>query len=282
MTGSVQLNDGVTFPLIGLGVMQIADDQTPRAVREAVEIGYRSFDTAPIYGNEPGTGPGIRECGLPREQVKVTTKLWNSDQASDDALRACDESLKRMGLDYIDVFLIHWPAPALDKYVEAWKALVRLQTEGKVRTIGVSNFLEEHLERVVDATGVVPAMNQVECHPSWQRRDLRRTHERLGIATVAWSPLGRGGTLADPRVKEIAERLGISPARLVLAWLMRQDVLVIPKASSAAHMEDNFAAVGLGIPAEAMAALDAMDLADGSMGIDPLTFNMTSTPLAGQ
>lgn len=282
MSKSIRFNDGTDFPLIGLGVMYIPDGDTPKAIREAVEMGYRSIDTAPVYRNEPGTGLGIRECGLPRDQVQVTTKLWNSHHAYDDALRACDESLERMGFDYIDLYIVHWPVPAQDKYVEAWKALVRLKELGKVRSIGVSNFMPEHLRRIVDATGVVPAINQVECHPSWQRKDLRAVHKELGVVTEAWSPLGRGGTLADPRVTAIADRLGVSSARLVLAWLMRQDVVVIPKASSAPHMQDNLAALDLELDAEAMTALDALDAADGSMGPDPMTFNMTTDPFAGR
>jgi 2,5-diketo-D-gluconate reductase A len=280
MEKALKFNDGIAFPLLGLGVMQIPDDDVPARIREAAAIGYRAFDTAPVYGNEPGTGRGIRECGLPRDQVSVTTKLWNAYHAYDDALRACDASLERLGLDYIDVYLIHWPVPAQSKYVEAWKALVRLREEGKVRSIGVSNFLGQHLTEIIDATGVVPVMNQVECHPSWQRRDLRAVHDRLGIVTEAWSPLGRGGTLTDPKVTAIADRLGVSTARLVLAWLMRQNVVVVPKASSLPHLEDNFAALDLALDAESMAALDALDAADGSMGPDPLTFNVTRDPFA--
>ncbi len=282
MAKSVKLNDGTAFPLIGMGVMHIPDDDVPARIGEAAALGYRAFDTAPVYGNEPGTGRGIRECGLPRDQLSVTTKLWNSYHGHDDALRACEQSLDRLGLDYIDLYLIHWPVPGGGKYVEAWKALVRLREEGRVRSIGVSNFLESHLAEIIDATGVVPAMNQIECHPSWQRRDLRAVHDRLGIVTEAWSPLGRGGTLEDPRVTELAGRLGVSPARLVLAWLMRRNVVVIPKASSETHLRDNFAALDLDLDAGAMAALDAMDDPAGSMGPDPLTFNMTSDPMASR
>lgn len=280
MHSHVTFNDGTTFPLIGLGVMRLPDEDVPAAMRQAAAIGYRSFDTAPVYRNEAGTGRGIRECGLPRSEVQLTTKLWNNHHGYDDALRACDASLQRLGLDYIDLYLIHWPVPSQDKYVEAWRALVRLQAEGKVKSIGVSNFLEPHLQRIIDATGVVPAINQIECHPTWQRRALRAEHRRLGIVTEAWSPLGRGGTLADPRVTTLAQRLGVSPARLVLAWLMQQDVVVIPKASSVAHLQDNFDAQSLTLDAEAVATLNALDDPAGSMGPDPMTFDMVTDPLA--
>jgi 2,5-diketo-D-gluconate reductase A len=276
MKTSLTLNDGTDFPLIGLGVMHIPDADVPAAMRGAADMGYCLFDTAPVYGNESGTGRGVRECGLPREHVLVTTKLWNSHQ--DRALQACDESLERLGLDYIDLYLIHWPVPSQDKYVDAWRDLVRLQGEGKVRSIGVSNFLEPHLERIIDATGVVPAVNQIECHPAFQRTDLRRYHRRLGIATQAWSPLGHGGTLSDPRVIAAASRLGVSPARLVLAWHMEQDIIVIPKASSAAHMEDNLDALDLVPDDAAMAALDALDDPAGNIGPDPETFDMLGEP----
>ena len=279
---SVRFNDGTEFPLIGMGVMYIPDDKVPAAMREAVDLGYRAFDTAPVYGNELGTGRGIRECGLPRDQVSVTTKLWNAYQGYDEALKACDASLGRLGLDYIDLYVIHWPVPSLDRYVESWKALVRLKEEGKVRSIGVSNFLEPHLERIVDATGVVPAINQVEMHPSWQRRDLRAVHDRLGIVTEAWSPLGRGGTLEDPRVTAVAERIGCSPAQLVLAWLTQKGVVVIPKASSRAHLKDNIDSLKLKLDAEAVAALDALDDPNGSMGPDPATFAMIEDPFASR
>lgn len=277
MKTSVTLNDGTEFPMIGLGVMHIPVQDVPATMRSAADMGYCLFDTAPVYGNEAATGRGIRECGLPREHVLVTTKLWNSQQ--DKALQACDESLERLGLDYIDLYLIHWPVPSQDKYVDAWRALVRLRDEGKVRSIGVSNFLEPHLERIIDATGVVPAVNQIECHPSFQRTDLRRCHRRLGIATQAWSPLGRGGMLSDPRVVAVATRLGVSPARLLLAWQMEQDIIVIPKASSAAHMEDNLDAQDLVLDDAAMAALDALDDPAGNMGPDPATFDMLEAPM---
>ena len=278
MVNSVRFNDGTEFPLIGLGVMQIPDEDVPAAIRDAVELGYTAFDTAPAYGNEPGTGLGIRECGLPRELVSVTTKLWNANQGYEEALKACDASLERLGLDYIDLYIIHWPVPSLDRYVDSWKALVRLKAEGKVHSIGVSNFLEPHLERIIDATGVVPAINQIEMHPSWQRRHLREVHERLGIVTEAWSPLGRGGTLTDPRITSIAERAGCSPAQLVLRWLTQKGVVVIPKASSRGHLSDNIDSLKLEIDAEAIAALDALDDPEGSMGPDPATFARMDDP----
>ena len=275
MTRTVASNTGTAFPLIGLGVMQIPDADVPAAMRTAADIGYRGFDTAPVYGNEKGVGEGIRACGLARADIAVTTKLWNGRQGYDEALRAFDSSMERMGLDYLDLYLIHWPVPSRNLYVDSWKALVRLRDEGRVRAIGVSNFEPDHLERIIGETGVVPAINQVELHPAFQQRALRAVHDRLGIITQAWSPLGRGETLKDPRVTAIADRLGVSTARVVLAWLTRQNIAVIPKASSAAHMQDNLQCLDLTLDDAAVAALEALDDPNGRTGPDPNSFDVT-------
>jgi 2,5-diketo-D-gluconate reductase A len=264
--------DGRRFPLIGLGVMQIADGDVPKAMRVAVEMGYRAFDTAPVYGNEKGVGRGVRQCGLPREEVMVTTKLWNDQQGYDEALRAFDASIAATGLDYIDMYLIHWPVPGRGKYIDSWRALVRLKDEGRVRAIGVSNFMEPHLERIIDETGVVPAMNQVELHPKWQQRALRAVHRRHGIVTQAWSPLGRGSALADPQIEAIAAKLGCTPAQAILAWLTQSDIVVIPKASSESHMRQNIESFAVNLDAQAIAAMEELDRADGRFGPDPMVF----------
>ncbi len=275
MSRSFALNDGRSMPAIGLGVMFIKDDDTPRAMRDAAQLGYRLFDTAPVYRNEPGVGRGIRECGVPREELFVTTKLWNPNQGYDQTLQAFDGSMTALGLDYLDLYLIHWPVPHKNLYVDSWKALIRLREEGRVRSIGVSNFMAEHLERIISETGIAPAVNQIEYHPAWQQRDARAAGDRHGVITQAWSPLGRGATLADPRVVDAAARIGCTPAQLVLRWLAQSGIAVIPKASSQGHMEENLAAVertDLELDAEMMALLDAMHEEGGRTGPDPYVF----------
>jgi len=288
MTRTVLLNDGAPFPLIGLGVMEIADEQVPAVMRQAVTLGYRAFDTAPVYRNEKGVGRGIRECGLPREAVQVTTKLWNDRQGYDEALRAFDESLAALELDYVDAYLIHWPVPAKDRYADSWRALVRLQEEGRVKSIGVSNFLPDHLDRIIGETGVAPAMNQVELHPDWQQEALRSVHARHRIATVAWSPLGRGSALQDERIGRLAAQVGCTPAQLILAYLASKDIVVIPKASSARHLKDNIDSVAIALEPEVVAAMQALDRPDGRFGPDPMTFERlgshrspAQTPMTG-
>lgn len=272
MNQTVALNDGRSMPLVGLGVMMIADDDTPRAMREAADLGYRLFDTAPVYRNEKGVGRGVKECGLQREDIFVTTKLWNERQGYDEALRAFDKSQTALGLDYLDLYLIHWPVPHKDLYVDSWKALIRLRDEGRVRSIGVSNFMAEHLARIIDETGVAPAVNQIEFHPAWQQREVHAFGDRHGVVTQAWSPLGRGVTLADPKVVDLAARLGCSPAQLILRWMTQLGIAVIPKASSAGHMRENLESLGLELDAAAVDALKAMNDPAGRIGPDPYTF----------
>jgi len=271
----LRLHDGRTIPQLGLGVWQIPDDETASVVQTAIDVGYRHLDTARIYDNERGVGDGIRASGIDRDDLFVTTKLWNSDQGFDDALRACDASLERLGLDHVDLYLIHWPAPAQDHYVDAWRALVRLHEDGRARSIGVSNFHAEHLERVVEETGVVPVINQVELHPYFQQRELRAVHERLGIATEAWSPLGQGGALLDePALQEIASAHGATPAQVVIAWHLATGNVVIPKSSHAARIAENFASTELRLTSEELGRIDALDRgADGRIGPDPACAN---------
>lgn len=272
MTMTVKLNDGNVMPLLGLGVMQIADDDTPRAMRHAADLGYRLFDTAPVYGNEAGTGRGIRECGLPREDVFVTTKLWNTRQGYDEALRAFDESQAALGLDYVDLYLIHWPVPHRNLYLDSWKALIRLRDEGRVRSIGVSNFMVEHLDHIVAETGVAPAVNQIEYHPAWQQREAAERGRAHATVTQAWSPLGRGPILSDSRVVEAAARIGCTPAQLVLRWLTQSGIAAIPKASGDAHMRENLESLNLHLDASAIALMDGMHDIAGRIGPDPYVF----------
>jgi 2,5-diketo-D-gluconate reductase A len=273
MNRNTQFSDGTPYPLMGLGVMQIPDGEVPAAMRTAAALGYRSFDTAPVYGNEVGVGKGVRDIGLDRSEMLITTKLWNSHHGFDETLRAFDASLQALALDYIDVYLIHWPVPARDLYVETWKALIRLKNEGRVKAIGVSNFKPAHLERLIEETGVAPVMNQIELHPGWQQTELRAYHERHGIMTEAWSPLGRGGALANPVVVDIARSLGRSAAQVILRWLTQHEIAVIPKASSEVHMRENLASFDFLLDEAAMMAMDNLDSAQGRFGPDPEVFD---------
>lgn len=265
-------NDGNRMPRFGLGVWQMPADQTAEVVREALQLGYRLIDGAAIYGNEEGLGEGLRSSGLPRGDVFVTSKLWNAEQGYDAALRGFDASMNRLGLEYLDLYLIHWPLPAAGLYVETWKALIRLRDEGRVRSIGVANFHEAHLDRLIGETGVTPALNQIELHPSLAQVRMRAVDERLGIVTQSWTPLGRGDFEA-PEVVRIAERLGARPAQVVLRWHIQHGLSVIPKTVSAARLAENLAALDLRLTDQDMAALDALDRGNRT-GPDPDIFDL--------
>ncbi len=270
MTMAVQGLPG--FPAVTLGTMAIAPGDTVSAIHRAIALGYRSFDTAPIYGNEPEVGEAIRSAPVDRADLFVTTKLWNSCHGYDEALGAFDRTMARIGLDVLDLYLIHWPVPTQDRYVETWKAMVRLQEEGRVRAIGVSNFLPEHLERIIAATGVVPAVNQIELHPSFQQDGARAYHRGQGIVTQAWSPLGHGGDLAHARIAGIAQAHGRSPAQIILRWLLQMGVTPVVKASSIAHMAQNLAVRDFVLSDAEMQILSDVDRNESCFGIDPRTF----------
>lgn len=262
----MQLNDGRSMPQLGLGTYQIHDAQVAGVVRQGLDIGYRLVDTAALYHNERGVGEGLRG-----DDAFVTTKLWNDRH--EDAGAALEESLALLGLEAVDLYLIHWPAPEAGRYVHAWDELVRLRTRGLTRSIGVSNFGPEHLEACVQATGVTPAVNQVELHPCWQQRALRAYHAEHGIVTQSWSPLGQGGDiLRDPAVQAVADRYGRSTAQVIIAWHLHHGLSPIPKAADPVHLADNFGATTLELDAEAVAAIDALDAGDGRIGPDPRTF----------
>jgi diketogulonate reductase-like aldo/keto reductase len=269
----VRLNNDVTMPLLGLGSFQIPDEELPAAVRAAAAAGYRAIDTARIYGNERPVGEAIGRSGLARDELFVITKLWNSDQGYDAALRAYEQSLAALGLDRVDLYLIHWPAPGLGRYADTWRALCRLLDEGRVRAIGVSNFQPAQLSRIIDETGVVPAVNQIECHPWLPQEALRERHAELGVVTQAWSPLGQGqGVLAEPVVEELARKHGRSPAQVVLRWHLQRGVSVIPKSSRAERIRENADVWDFALDATDMAALRACDRGK-RLGPDPDTFN---------
>ncbi len=266
---TITLHNGVAMPQLGFGVWQVPDNEASDAVSSALEAGYRSIDTAAIYENEKGTGHALASSGLPREELFVTTKLWNSEHGQDSALRAFDASLARLGLDYVDLYLIHWPVPEQDRYVETWKALGRILADGRARAIGVSNFHPAHVQRLIDETGTVPALNQIELHPRLQQPVPRAYHADHGIATEAWSPLGQGkDLLQDPVLTGIAARHGRTVAQVVLRWHLQTGNVVIPKSVTPARIRENIDVFGFELSAEDMRAIEALN-ADSRLGPDP-------------
>jgi 2,5-diketo-D-gluconate reductase A len=270
---AIKLNNGVEMPQLGYGVFQVPQQETFDAVTEALKAGYRSIDTAAAYGNEEGVGKAIAASGIPRDQLFITTKLWNTDQGHDSALRAFDHSMRLLGLDYLDLYLIHWPAPKKDKYVETWKALAELAEGDRLRTAGVSNFQPAHLDRIIDEVGLVPAVNQVELHPYLQQADLRAVHERLGIATEAWSPLGQGGdVLKEPVVKSIAGKHGRTPAQVIIRWHLQIGNIVIPKSVTPSRIAENIDVFGFRLDDADLTELSTLDKGE-RLGPDPDRFN---------
>ncbi|OIH96561.1 aldo/keto reductase [Curtobacterium sp. MCBA15_001] len=239
MVTSIPLRDGRSVPAIGFGVYKVDDEQAETAVGIALDAGYRHVDTAEMYGNERGVGKAVRASGLDRDDVFVTTKVWNDHQGRDATLRAFDASLDRLGLDAVDLYLIHWPAAANDRYVDTWRALVELRAQGRARSIGVSNFQVPHLERIIDETGEVPALNQVERHPWLPQTELLAFHRRHDIATGAWSPLGRGRLVDEPVLTRVADAHGVSVAQVLVRWNVQQGVAVLPKSVTPARIRSN-------------------------------------------
>ncbi|WP_373466029.1 aldo/keto reductase [Streptomyces sp. V3I8] len=261
------------MPQLGFGVWQVPDDEAERAVATALEAGYRSIDTAAIYGNEAGTGKGLASSGVAREDLFVTTKLWNAEQGYDSTLRAFDESLDKLGLDYVDLYLIHWPVPAKDKYIDTYKAFEKIYADGRAKSIGVSNFHPEYLDRLIDATSVVPAVNQIELHPHLQQAAVRAYHAEKGIATEAWSPLGQGkGLLEVPALVAIARKHGRTPAQIVLRWHLQLGNVVIPKSVTPSRIKENIDVFGFTLDDEDIAAISALN-EDRRLGSDPATVN---------
>ncbi|MGW4024891.1 aldo/keto reductase [Streptomyces sp. NPDC005009] len=261
------------MPQLGFGVWQVPDAEAETAVATALEAGYRSIDTAAIYGNEEGTGRALAKSGVPREDLFVTTKLWNSDQGYDSTLRAFDTSLSKLGLEYVDLYLIHWPTPARDRYVDTYKAFEKLLEDGRVRAIGVSNFLPEYLERLTAETSVIPAVNQIELHPHLQQHASREYHAERGIATEAWSPLGSGkGILEIPAIVAIAQKHGRTAAQVVLRWHLQLGNVVIPKSVTPSRIAENIDVFGFSLDAEDLAAISALN-EDRRIGSHPAEFN---------
>ncbi|WP_197016304.1 aldo/keto reductase [Actinomadura viridis] len=260
------------MPRLGLGVARVPDAEAAAAVAAALEMGYRSVDTAKDYGNERGVGAAVRESGIPREQVFVTTKVWNADHGYAPALRAFDAGLERLGLDYVDLYLIHWPVPSRGLFQETWRALERLHADGRVRAIGVSNFEPRHLALLMKEGSVVPAVNQIEMHPRLQQQRLRDVHRRYGIVTEAWSPLAKGGALEHPTLVSLAERHGTTPAAIILRWHLDLGNVVIPKTVTPARMRENLGAASLApLPPADIDAIGALDAGE-RIGPHPDTF----------
>jgi 2,5-diketo-D-gluconate reductase A len=270
---TIRLNNGVEIPQLGYGVWQVSDDDAERAVSVALEVGYRSVDTAKLYFNETGVGRAIKASGIPRDELFITTKLWNDEHDYDAALRAFDASLARLGLDVVDLYLIHWPVPKQDKYLDAWRALEKIYAEGRARAIGVSNFTEANLRRLLETSGVVPALNQVELSPHLAQAPLRAFHAEHGIATEAWSPLGSGkGLLDEPLLARIGAKHGRTPAQVVIRWHLQIGNVVIPKSVTPSRIRENFQVFDFTLDDDDLAGIVTLD-AGRRTGPDPATFN---------
>jgi len=268
----LELHDGSLIPQLGLGVWRVSDEVTERVVSDALEAGYRHIDTAALYANEEGVGRAVAASGLPREELWITTKLWNSDHVAGRAREALAESLEKLGLDRVDLYLIHWPRPDADRYVETWETLLELREEGLAGSVGVSNFTPAHLERLIDATGEAPVVDQVELHPAFAQRELREYAAFNGIAVESWGPLGQGKypLFEEPAVVAAAAAHGVSPAQAVLRWHLQSGLIVIPKTVSAERMRENADVFGFALTEAEMAAIDAIDRGQ-RLGGDPDT-----------
>lgn len=266
----LRFSDGCTIPQLGYGVWQVKDDVAEDVVEQAIRAGYRHIDTAAVYGNEGGVGRAIRAAGVPREDLFITTKLWNDAHDRDKALDAIDVSLEKLGLDQVDLYLVHWAKPKQGKYVEAWKTLIEIQKAGKARSIGVSNHPVAELKEIIEATGVTPVIHQIELHPYFQQRDLRALHAELGIVTEAYSPLGSGSeVLRDPVIAKIAEAKGATPAQVILAWHRQSGIVAIPKSVTPERIVSNFESLDVVLTEDEMAQIDALDREDGRVGANP-------------
>jgi len=262
------LNDGHSIPQLGLGVYKIADDLAASSVQAALEAGYRHVDTAALYENEKGVGQGLDRAGLPREDVFVTTKVWNDSHGYDSALRAFDKSLTKLGLDYVDLYLIHWPAPRQDRYIDTYRALESLRADGRARSIGVSNFHTHHLDRLLAETAVVPVINQVELHPWLQQAEVREYDANHGILTQAWSPLARGRAIGNDTLDAIGAKYGKSAAQVVIRWHVQLGNVVIPKSVTPQRIRDNIDVFDFALDAADLALISAMESGERT-GKDP-------------
>ncbi|SIS02460.1 MULTISPECIES: aldo/keto reductase [Pseudomonas] len=268
----IELLDGNRIPQLGLGVWQASPEEARAAVSVALKTGYRHVDTASIYKNEDGVGAGLQDSGIPRQDVFITTKVWNEDQGYERTLRAIDESLGRLELDYVDLLLIHWPAPSNGLFIETWQAMIEAQKAGKARSIGVSNFTAQHLDQLVNATGVKPVLNQVELHPFFQQAELRKAHENLGVKTESWSPLGQGEALAKPEIQAIAQKHQRTPAQVIIKWHLSQGLIAIPKSVTPSRISENFKVFDFELDNEDFHAIERLN-EERRLGPDPDRFS---------
>lgn len=269
---TVTLNDGHLIPQLGYGVFKVSNDEIVPAVTKALQVGYRHIDTAAIYGNEEGVGEAIRTSGIPRDELFITTKLWNDKQKPADAREAIRESLTKLGLDYVDLYLIHWPVPQYGEYVGAWETMQEFREQGLARSIGVSNFNPDHLDAIIAATNSVPAANQIEIHPTFAQPELVAYNDKLGIKTEAWGPLGQGrGELDNAALAEVAAEVGRTPAQVVLRWHLQRGVIVFPKSVTPSRIEENFDVFDFELSAEQIATIDAVNI-NKRGGADPAEF----------
>jgi 2,5-diketo-D-gluconate reductase A len=269
MLDMIPLNDGSAIPQIGLGVWQVDPGVTAQVVRWAIEAGYRSIDTAEGYDNEEGVGEAIRAAGVPRKELFITSKLRNGGHQRDLALRSFDETMKKLGLDQIDLFLIHWPVPSQNKYVEAWKTLVELKNAGRIKSVGVSNFNQDHLERIIGETGVVPVVNQIELHPRFQQRDKREFHATHNIRIESWSPLGSGRLVKDATLERIAGKHGKSVPQVIIRWHLQEGLIVIPKSAHKERIAANLDVTDFELDRADIETIRGMDSSAGRNGPDP-------------
>ena len=266
---TLTLNDDRQIPQLGFGTWEIEREDAAKAVGTAIEAGYWLIDTAAIYGNEKEVGEGIGDWS----HIFLQTKIWNESQGYDRTLKAADKCLSRLGRDHVDMLLIHWPCPEKDLFVDTWKAFIELRDQGKAKSIGVSNFREQDLERIVDETGVVPALNQVELHPTFQQRTMRKVHEEMGILTQSWSPLGQGKAMDSDAIKSIADETGQSPSAVVIRWHIQHGLSTLPRSTNPDHIRDNISALNFELSDEQMGRIDALDDPDARMGPEPGKFN---------
>lgn len=268
---SIKLRDGNSMPQLGFGMWQVPDDVATASVLEAFKAGYRSIDSAQIYENESGLGRAIKESGLPRNEMFITTKIWNAEQGFDTTMKSFEVSMKKLGLDTLDLLLIHWPSPHRNLYVETWKALIELQKSRRVTSIGVSNFRIEDLEKIINETSVVPAINQIELHPRFQQKELREFHKKHNIQTESWSPLGQGQLINDEIISKIAKKHKKSNAQVILRWHIQNDLIAIPKSVTPERISQNFQIFDFKLDADDMSEISRMDSKDGRIGPDPGT-----------
>jgi len=269
---TVRLNDGNAMPQLGYGVWRVSNEEATSVVGDAIKAGYRSIDTATIYGNEEGVGQAIKAAPVSREELFITTKVWNDRHGYDNTLRAFDESLARLGLDHVDLYLIHWPVAGSEAYLDTWRALIKLKQDGRAKSIGVSNFMVPHLQRLIGETGVTPSVNQIELHPGFQQKELREFHAANGIATEAWSPLGQGTILENEELVALARKFDKTPAQVILRWHLDNGFIAIPKSVTPSRIRENLDIFDFALDAEDMRAIARLDNASGRVGPDPAVF----------